>query len=412
VHKGITICIMSETHTDSFKTVYCLCTLHLTNVQVQKQIPAASSVPRRALSDITNLLHPLQDASPPRRTKSIDDDEGRPLHSRMSPLQRWGSVVLTQVGFKATEVIPIVGASRKGVKRWAERYEDDGEVEDDFRPGRQKLLDEKTTDALVSAAVSQPLHGTPREIKHLFALSCSPKTIRRVLDDAGIFGRIARLIPPAKPHVLKQRVSFGEGYKNMDWTTVLWSDEMSIHIGPQGQHWVQRPLGEAFNPIYCLEKEKHPPKVHVWGCMASAGVGRIHVFTENLDGELYKQILKDHLMKSRDMFWPNGLWHFQQDNDPKHTSKVATAYLERELCIKDYIIKWPPYSPDLNPIENLWANLKKRVEKHNTTTTEELEKAVRDEWAATDKELCKKLVASMPNRIERLLEYEGGPTGY
>jgi hypothetical protein len=107
VHKGITICIMSETHTDSFKTVYCLCTLHLTNVQVQKQIPAASSVPRRALSDITNLLHPLQDASPPRRTKSIDDDEGRPLHSRMSPLQRWGSVVLTQVGFKATEVIPV-----------------------------------------------------------------------------------------------------------------------------------------------------------------------------------------------------------------------------------------------------------------------------------------------------------------
>lgn len=215
-----------------------------------------------------------------------------------------------------------------------------------------------------------------------------------------------------KPSTIKQRMSFAAGYADFDWTKVLWSDEMSIRCGPQGQTWVQRPISEAFNPEYCVEKEKHPPKVHVWGCMASAGVGRIHVFTENMDGEMYRGILKEHLMKSRDMFWPNGMWHFQQDNDPKHTSKIVSTYLADVLCIKDYIIKWPPYSPDLNPIENLWADLKKRVEKHNATNVEELEEAVKLEWKETDKDLCEKLVASLPERIKQVVKHAGGPTGY
>jgi transposase len=327
-------------------------------------------------------------------------------------LERIAAAVLKMDGQKTAIVAAKVGCSPKAVRRWSERIEEDGDVEDSQRKGRPRVLSEDTMEALVEAAVAAPKASTPRQLKHKFDLHCSPKTIRRVLDEAGIFGRIAREIPPLTDRVIQLRLSFAEGYKNMDWDKVLWSDEMSICCGPQGQTWVQRPIGEAFNPAYCVEKEKHPPKVHVWACMSSQGVGRIHVFTENLDGLLMKRILKQHLMKSKEKFWPNGLWHFQQDNDPKHTSRVVSDYLEQELCIKDFCIKWPPYSPDLNPIENLWADLKKRVEKHNCTTTEELEEAVQIEWAKTDKNLCRKLVESMPKRIALLLEYQGGPTGY
>lgn len=389
--------------------------VHFVPASVQPaSVPADGGAPRRALSDITNLLSPIRSAAPRRALSATaaSATEARPLHSRMDSLQRYASVVLTQIGLKPAEAAPLIGATPRGVKRWAERYEEDGEVEDDYRRGRPQTLDESAVDAIVERAVEAPKASTPRQLKHLLDLTCSPKTIRRRLDDAGLFGRIARVIPPMKASTIAQRVSFGEGYKNFDWTKVLWSDEMSIRLGPQGQTWVQRPIGEAFAPEYCVEKEKHPPKVHVWGCMASAGVGRVHVFTENLDGELMKRILKEHLMKSAKMFWPVGLWHFQQDNDPKHTSRVVSGYLERELCIKDYCIKWPPYSPDLNPIENLWADLKKRVEKRNANTVKELEAAVKLEWAATDKDLCTKLVASMPHRIALLLEYGGHPTGY
>ena len=237
-----------------------------------------------------------------------------------------------------------VGCSPKAVKRWRERIEEDGDVDDSHRSGRPKLLDENKMDALVSAAIDAPKASTPRQLKHLFNLHCSAKTIRRVLDEAGLFGRIARIIPPLTPRIRELRMRFGHGYSSFDWTLVMWSDEMSILLGPQGQTWVQRPIGEAFSTEYCVEKKKHAPKVHVWGCMSAAGVGHIHVFTEYLDAVLMKTILSKHLLQSAKKVWPVGtVWHFQQDNDPKHTSRLVSGWL-REKGIKDYCIEWPPYS--------------------------------------------------------------------
>lgn len=67
----------------------------------------------------------------------------------------------------------------------------------------------------------------------------------------------------------------------------------------------------------------------------------------------------------------------------------------------------PPYSPDLNPIENLWEDLKRRVSLRNASSVDELEQHVREEWAATDQSLLARLAHSMPARCQAVIANKG-----
>ena len=65
------------------------------------------------------------------------------------------------------------------------------------------------------------------------------------------------------------------------------------------------------------------------------------------------------------------------DNDPKHTSKVVEKWLKDS---KVKVLEWPSQSPDLNPIENLWVDLKKRVRARRPTNLTQLQQLCQEEW--------------------------------
>ena len=102
---------------------------------------------------------------------------------------------------------------------------------------------------------------------------------------------------------------------------------------------------------------------------------------------------------------------FQQDNDPKHTSKKAKKCLE-DLNMN--VLEWPPQSPDLNPIEHLWDVLKRRLGSYSTPPqgVHELWQRVEEEWRKISKEECLALIESMPQRIEAAIKAKGRNTKY
>src|SRR6185312_17376249 len=85
-------------------------------------------------------------------------------------------------------------------------------------------------------------------------------------------------------------------------------------------------------------------------------------------------------------------WRLQQDNDPKHTSRIAKEFLTDHV---PKVMDWPSCSPDLNPIENLWAIVKDNVEKRMPKNLKDLEKFMTEEWNAIPESVLNNLVNSM-----------------
>ena len=95
--------------------------------------------------------------------------------------------------------------------------------------------------------------------------------------------------------------------------------------------------------------------------------------------------------------------------DSQHKSFLVRAWLFSNGI---QCIDFPPYSPDLNPIENLWADLARRVEKFQCDTMEELQDIVAEQWKETVKELLRKLARSMPERCQAVIDAHGDHTAF
>jgi transposase len=107
----------------------------------------------------------------------------------------------------------------------------------------------------------------------------------------------------------------------------------------------------------------------------------------------------------------NGDGLFQEDNARPHKSKVAKKFhTENDLRI----LSWPAQSPDLNPIENLWADIKKSIRdrKKPPSNIAELDRYVKKAWRDVPIHTIENLVDSMPQRIQAVIEAKGDPTKY
>lgn len=139
----------------------------------------------------------------------------------------------------------------------------------------------------------------------------------------------------------------------------------------------------------------------------------------NITMELYNRKMLTTVKRYRDEAVQNKHgFIFQEDNDRGHgTASMDNPALEYKVNIDlDFIDDWPPNSPDLSPIENIWRILKQRVKRHCPEPVEELKQAVQEEWdKLTLKEINEWIwgrKATMRVRCEAVIASEGHMSKY
>lgn len=288
------------------------------------------------------------------------------------------------------------------------------------RLGRPKLLTPSNRANLKSMVTNGNRRLNLSQITNIFnrrkKRKVSKSTIRRTLHEERLRSCVARPKPLVSPVNAEKRLTWAHVHEN--WTVrnfkrILWSDETTVRIFQQSPCRVWREPHEEWS-IECLScTVKQSPGRMYWGCFSWFGVGPLIPLSSSATGASHVEILQKYVVPALEKYpgiMDRGRPAFQQDNARPHTAKIAKKFIEDNRI---RLMDWPPQSPDLNPIENLWYEVKKSVcRKPKPSNLEELDRLVQEAWHDVPLEYCRHLIESMPDRVTACITAKGEPTKY
>jgi hypothetical protein len=278
---------------------------------------------------------------------------------------------------------------------------------------------------------------TLRDITNTVNAPVSRQTVSRRLNETGIKSYAARQKPFLKPEHIAKRLQWALKHQHWtieDWARVIWSDECSIVVGLNTKRpRIWRRKGEEMKMECIVPRFKgQRVAIMVWACFSLHHLSEMVVYPKGgIGSKEYLQTLDDALLPFIEQLFPEtddgdtiavispDAYIFMQDNAPCHSSKLCQKYFkEKQLSL----MEWPPYSPDLNPIENLWSDFKTRFHKRFTDLKADVSSAqeakerygelLKQVWRECREELVHALVESMPRRCQAVIANNGGHTKY
>lgn len=328
---------------------------------------------------------------------------------------------MVRSGLKSSKVAEILEIHKSTVSKVLKRYRERGNNENAPRKGHPKLLTVRGENALtriVKKGRRKTLNDITAELNSDTPVKLSRRTVQRELKRLGYNRRTVAKKLGVREVNRKKRLQFCRGKlhwtANRNWKRVIFSDEMTIVIKPDGKVKVWRKQNEKWRG-YCLGYLNQGPtrslKLMVWGTITYFGRGLLAFVDGNMNSEKYIKTLDDFLWPVIIKHFPNNDFQFMDDNCPVHRSRETEAWKQRN-GIQPFF--WPPQSPDLNPIENVWLVLKNHIKRNifHIKDTEDLKRELRKAWNKISVTYLQSLYGTLPKRCRQVLMSKGFITKY
>jgi hypothetical protein len=366
---------------------------------------------------------------------------------RLSEEKRYEIVLLMKKHNNVNMVSRLVGCSKEAVRRWWGRYSATQGVSAKKSPGKKPLMTPAARELALEMLAGNEMGGASSVAKHLKDQGMTKKLLsrrtitrgaRKAAEQRG--ANLTHVRGKPKKGMTEstrlKRLKFARDNIKTDWRRVLFTDRSKFHFKYPGSvvrpsRWV---LSGSDVPQKSIFAPSHPQCLNVYAGISFYGVTKMHVVAgsskhktqhtnlkggeaKNITQSEFAEVLKNTLLpEGRRIFCTPGLcdWILQLDGDKAHNKVklVVKEWNKAKGTSVQVLPEWPPNSPDLNPIENVWSWIQAQVNKKGCKSFQEFQDEVQKQLSQVPKKHLANYYKSMKKRMKLVIENDGGYTGY
>lgn len=318
--------------------------------------------------------------------------------------QRTKIVELSEQGYGIREISRELNVSRNTVRRWIRRYAEEYSLEDGRRhnSGLRRMTKEKRTEMQLHYEI-HPFTPT-----RYFATRYDVciQTIRNNLQSTGLNYRHAKRATLTEAHKLA-RLNFARDYLDFDWTNVIFSGQETFTSSQYGGLTLWRQ--DTSDDQETSEALRKRITANMWAWMGTGGVGELVHIPSRAKAPSYIELLGDTMLPTVRTVYPQEevpTFFYMHEHSRVHSTRVVSDWFHQHPEIT--LIPWPPKSPDLNPIENLWGLMVKLWDNQNVRSRLSIVAHCNEIWdymRGTD--ICSRLVETIRSRLLNVIEKNG-----
>ena len=366
--------------------------------------------------------------------------------TRLSEVDRAKIITLSEIGMNGLAIARKLGINRKTVSKWLTRHASTGSLKSVKPAGRPRLLDAAAQEKALELLVSGSDGGARFVARKLLSEKLTDKLVstktvtrgaRKHAKESGdkvlcLRGRPKKGLTAANR---SKRTAFALANLRTQFKKVMFTDRCKFYFRFPGSiiHPTRWILRSRRHEDACFKPNK-PQAYNVYGGITPYGTTELFPVTgteklaskyknkkgqpsRNITKAEYEHVAGDLLRAGNQLFLGRAgePWVFQQDGDPTHsaiTDALKTYHKGGGGARVTVLQNWPGNSPDLSPIENVWAWVDRQVAKKGCKTFDEFCAEVDRTFKTVPKDMLKNLYDSVPRRLQRVLENDGASTGY